>query len=349
MQRYLFTRTCNLCSRSSSVLSRRDYHSKHSAFVTQHDAQRRHSHAPWFSLPVQQQFLTLPAYRCGFSTSSRHDGDDKNGKTDFSKDPEVKKWLSNIQSDFAEELGKSKDNYDKGKEEDEGRDENGKDHPPESSDADKRAADTTTRGSDSGATNPWTKYTTQKYEKFSMDKSQIIYDYDEEQRRLAEGIVEEEMEVEELVLERGRTGVFDIEELVDFLREENARDIAVIQVPPEMKYISYMVIVTSLSQRHINALAETIRRIYKKKKGKKDPSIICEGKSTNWVALDMGNIALHIMKPDIRLEYDLETLWTVGAQFDDKCQEIEENPLDFFNAMGHFTKTSDPPENFPRP
>lgn len=60
------------------------------------------------------------------------------------------------------------------------------------------------------------------------------------------------------------------------------------QVPPEIKYVSYMVVVTSLSQRHINALAETIRRIYKKKKNRKDPSLICEGKSTNWVALDMG-------------------------------------------------------------
>lgn len=60
------------------------------------------------------------------------------------------------------------------------------------------------------------------------------------------------------------------------------------QVPPEMRYVGYMVVVTSLSQRHINALAETIRRIYKKKKNRKDPSLICEGKSTNWMALDMG-------------------------------------------------------------
>lgn len=62
-----------------------------------------------------------------------------------------------------------------------------------------------------------------------------------------------------------------------------------------------------------------------------------------------GNIALHIMKPDIREEYDLETLWTVGAQFDDKCQEVDENPMDLFNAMGHFTNTADSSEKFIRP
>lgn len=55
------------------------------------------------------------------------------------------------------------------------------------------------------------------------------------------------------------------------------------------------------------------------------------------------------MKPDIREEYDLETLWTVGAQFDDKCQEVDENPMDLFNAMGHFTNTADSSEKFIRP
>lgn len=287
-------------------------------------------------------------YRSRFGTSSRQDNDDKNSKMDFSKDPEVKKWLSELQSDFAEELGKSREECNDGKEEYEGNNKNDRNHLTKSSDMDKHAANSNTE-SELAAINPWTKFTTQKYETFSTDKTHIIYDYDEEQRRLAEGIVEEETKVEELVLERGRTGVFDIEELVDFLREENARDIVVIQVPPEMRYVGYMVVVTSLSQRHINALAETIRRIYKKKKNRKDPSLICEGKSTNWMALDMGNIALHIMKPDIREEYDLETLWTVGVQFDDKCQEVDENPMDLFNAMEHFTNTGDSSEKFIRP
>ncbi|XP_063599240.1 uncharacterized protein LOC134775651 [Penaeus indicus] len=343
MQRCLFSRTCILCSRTPSFVSRRDYQAKQTNFITQHDAQSHHPQGLLLPLPLRS-----PKYRSRFSTSSGQDSDDKNSKVDFSKDPEVKKWLSELQSDFAEELGKSREECNDGKEENQGNNKNDTNHLPKSSGTDKHAADSNT-GSELTAMNPWTKLTTQKYEKFSMDKTHIIYDYDEEQRRLAEGIVEEETEVEELVLERGRTGVFDVEELVDFLREENARDIVVIQVPPEMKYVGYMVVATSLSQRHINALAETIRRIYKKKKNRKDPSLICEGKSTNWVALDMGNIALHIMKPDIREEYDLETLWTVGAQFDDKCQEVDENPMDLFNAMGHFTNTGDSSEKFIRP
>jgi len=57
----------------------------------------------------------------------------------------------------------------------------------------------------------------------------------------------------------GITGVFDVEEVVELLRDENGRDICVIRVPPEIKYVSYMVIVTGRSTRHIRAMAAYIK------------------------------------------------------------------------------------------
>lgn len=53
-------------------------------------------------------------------------------------------------------------------------------------------------------------------------------------------------------------------------------------------YVDYMVIVSSASQRHRRALAELVRAAYKLKKHDKDPSVITEGKGTDWVAMDMG-------------------------------------------------------------
>ena len=38
-----------------------------------------------------------------------------------------------------------------------------------------------------------------------------------------------------------------------------------------------------------------------------------------------GNIILHIMRPATRETYDLETLWTVGAEFDEQSQVSEED------------------------
>ena len=57
----------------------------------------------------------------------------------------------------------------------------------------------------------------------------------------------------------GVTGVFDVQEVVDLLRDEKARDICVIVVPPELKYVSYLVIVTGHSTRHLRAMAAYVK------------------------------------------------------------------------------------------
>ena len=59
----------------------------------------------------------------------------------------------------------------------------------------------------------------------------------------------------------GKTGVFDIEELVTVLESARAREIVVIKIPDEIDFANYMVIVTALSYRHIKAVATDIRWI----------------------------------------------------------------------------------------
>lgn len=51
---------------------------------------------------------------------------------------------------------------------------------------------------------------------------------------------------------------FDIDMLVSLLRQENARDICVITVPPELKYTDYFVIGSGTSTRHLHAMAHYI-------------------------------------------------------------------------------------------
>ncbi|XP_046999870.1 uncharacterized protein LOC124615792 isoform X1 [Schistocerca americana] len=115
----------------------------------------------------------------------------------------------------------------------------------------------------------------------------------------------------------GVTGVFEIEELVSILRRENMLDIFVVSVPPEIKYVNYMVIVTGKSPRHMYATAEFVRRVFKKKRHPHDRIPEIEGKdSKDWIAMDLGNIALHIFSKTARLTYDLESLWSVGAEYD---------------------------------
>lgn len=158
-----------------------------------------------------------------------------------------------------------------------------------------------------------------------VEKELLRYDYEE-----FELIPDEELSIVQPVkesipveLKRGTTGVFDVEEVVDLLRDENAKDICVIVVPPELKYVNYMVIVTGRSTRHLRAMAAYIKWVYKRKRSSSDPaSVKIEGESTqDWFAIDLGNVAVHLFLEKTRRMYDLETLWTVGVEHDDLSQK----------------------------
>ncbi|XP_052079739.1 uncharacterized protein LOC127717911 [Mytilus californianus] len=126
-------------------------------------------------------------------------------------------------------------------------------------------------------------------------------------------------------LKRGRQGVFDVEEIVTVLRSSNARDICVIKMPDTLQISDYMVIATGISYRHCRSMTKDIQFIHKRKRSNKDSSLKVEGlDSENWLAFDLGNIILHLFTPETRELYDLESLWTVGEKYDDKCQEIED-------------------------
>ena len=126
--------------------------------------------------------------------------------------------------------------------------------------------------------------------------------------------------------ERGVTGVFDIEEFVELLKNEKLKSIAVIAVPPEINYVDFMVITTGRSAKQMTAVAEFIRKIFKIRAGPSDSLPVIEGKDNkDWIALDLGNIALHIFSHKTREMYDLETLWTCGADFDDLSNQEEQS------------------------
>ncbi|PVD38308.1 hypothetical protein C0Q70_00920 [Pomacea canaliculata] len=118
--------------------------------------------------------------------------------------------------------------------------------------------------------------------------------------------------------ERGKTGPFDVEELVKLLEEENGVDIRVLDIAPELRFVDHMVIVTGKSLRHMRAMAASVEWLYKKKRASTDRQFKLEGRDCkDWFAMDLGNIAVHIFKAETRQHYDLETLWTLGPEFDD--------------------------------
>lgn len=78
-----------------------------------------------------------------------------------------------------------------------------------------------------------------------------------------------------------------------------------------------MCVVHGRSLKHMQAMAEFAVKMYKMKKSPRDRFIKVEGaNSQEWMALDMGNIALHIFSKPARTHFDLESLWSVGSQYD---------------------------------
>ncbi|KAG8179102.1 hypothetical protein JTE90_005458 [Oedothorax gibbosus] len=192
-----------------------------------------------------------------------------------------------------------------------------------------------------------------KYKKFSDADSVIIPSYEELKTNKYSGEectyhidqdTEYDVDVSQIPAKRGITGVFDIDEMVEVLRKEKLMDIAVISVPKELHYTDFLVLATARSPRHSDAVAEHLIKLHKMKKHRKDPFVQFEGeKKSNWKALDMGNIVLHIFLEETRTYYDIESLWLFDSEFD-SGGTLKPDPL--FDAieeqMAYFSSLQDP-------
>ncbi|KAM8936029.1 mitochondrial assembly of ribosomal large subunit protein 1 [Lycaon pictus] len=141
---------------------------------------------------------------------------------------------------------------------------------------------------------------------------------------------------------------FDIDMLVSLLRQENARDICVIKIPPELKYTDYFVIGSGTSTRHLHAMAYYIVKMYKYLKSKSEPHVKIEGKDTDdWLCMDFGSMVIHLMLPETRETYELEKLWTLRS-YDDQLAQIapETLPEDFILGIEEDTSSSLTPVEF---
>lgn len=82
----------------------------------------------------------------------------------------------------------------------------------------------------------------------------------------------------------------------------------------------------------MEAMAEFVRKMYKIKRASGDIIPKIEGKNSGeWIAMDLGNIALHIFSSKTREKYDLEQLWALGPEYDEETNKKEDSILELFN------------------
>ena len=89
-------------------------------------------------------------------------------------------------------------------------------------------------------------------------------------------------------------------------------DVRVIDVRDLTSITDRMVIVSGTSTRHVKALAENVA-LQAKQHGYQPLGI--EGENTaEWVLVDLADVVVHVMMPEIRDFYALEKLWSVGGR-----------------------------------
>ena len=116
-------------------------------------------------------------------------------------------------------------------------------------------------------------------------------------------------------LKTATLAVGDVLDLVSgSLEESKAEDITTIDIKGKSALGDYMVVASGRSQRHVAAIADHLLRELKSG-GVKSPRV--EGlQHGDWVLIDIGDIIIHLFRPEVREFYGLEKMWLVSTAAD---------------------------------
>ncbi len=96
------------------------------------------------------------------------------------------------------------------------------------------------------------------------------------------------------------------------LEDMKAVDVRVIDVRGKTSITDIMVIASGTSTRHVTAIADSVE-LEAKQIGVQ--ALGGEGeKGSEWILIDLADVVVHVMMPEVRKFYALEKLWSVGGQ-----------------------------------
>lgn len=95
----------------------------------------------------------------------------------------------------------------------------------------------------------------------------------------------------------------------DVLEENSAQDVIEIDIRGKSSIADYLLVASGRSNRHVSALADYVQRALKER-GMKE--LVIEGQTaSDWVLIDAGDVILHVFRPEVRVFYNLEKIWSV--------------------------------------
>lgn len=96
-----------------------------------------------------------------------------------------------------------------------------------------------------------------------------------------------------------------IETITEVLDKNKAENIEVFDLREKDYFVDFAIIASSLGQKHTLALLDHL-----KKELKPQEHFNNVDESGDWVVVDLGDILIHVMTPEYRSKYDMESFLT---------------------------------------
>ena len=95
--------------------------------------------------------------------------------------------------------------------------------------------------------------------------------------------------------------------------DKKAFDIRAVEITKVSSIADFLVIISGSSDRHVQAIADSIRTGLKKFGKVNDVEGETEGK---WIVMDYGDVLVHVFHDPIRRYYDLDGLWSMAPELE---------------------------------
>jgi ribosome-associated protein len=103
-------------------------------------------------------------------------------------------------------------------------------------------------------------------------------------------------------------------QVLAWLDDAKAENVVTIDIRGKSSIGDYMLIASGRSDRHVGAIAEQVQR---KLKDEGYGRARIEGQpQCDWVLIDIGDIIVHVFRPEVREFYNLEKMWSAERPSD---------------------------------
>jgi ribosome-associated protein len=95
--------------------------------------------------------------------------------------------------------------------------------------------------------------------------------------------------------------------VIEALEDRKGHAISVLDVRASASFTDFMVVATGTSNRQVKALADHV--VYEAKHHGVMPLGVEGEREGEWALVDLGDVVVHVMQPQVRDFYNLEKLW----------------------------------------